>query len=210
MPVETGISRIAIIGLGLIGGSLGLALKQARGAELELVGYARRPETRDKAFQRRAVDRVENSLTAAVEQTDLIILATPIMATREVLQQLGNCLSTACIVTDTASTKARVMEWAKEYLPPVVSFVGGHPMAGKELSGIEAAEAALFSRCTYCLTPEETTPPEAIEAVAGLARQVGATPLVIDASEHDNLVAGISHLPFLLSPSQKGFSKGKF
>lgn len=192
------IGRITLIGLGLIGGSLGLALKRTRGAEVELVGYARRPETRDRAYQLGAVDRAENSLPAAVKEADLVILATPLSAIKEILGQLRDCLSPACIVTDTASTKAMVMKWVEECLPGA-NFIGGHPMAGKEISGIEAAEANLFDHCTYCLTPGRATSPEAVETLAELVRQVGAMPLFIDALEHDKLVAGISHLPFLLS-----------
>jgi len=191
------VTRIAIIGLGLIGGSMGLALKKV--ADLELVGFARRPEVASKALSIGAVDRAEGNLLSAVKEANLVIIATPVVAIKEILAQIGERLSQGCIVTDTASTKAQVMGWAEEFLPSSVSFIGGHPMAGKEASGIEAADAALFAGCTYCLVPGRGATTEAINVVEGLVRQIGAKPIFLDASEHDSLVAAISHLPLLLS-----------
>ena len=189
--------RIAIIGLGLIGGSMGLALKKV--ADLELVGFARRPEVASKALSIGAVDRAEANLLSAVEEANLVIIATPVVAIKEILAQIGERLSQGCIVTDTASTKAQVMGWAEEFLPSSVSFIGGHPMAGKEASGIEAADADLFAGCTYCLVPGRRATAEAINVVEGLVGQIGAKPIFLDAPEHDSLVAAISHLPLLLS-----------
>ncbi|TET40313.1 MAG: prephenate dehydrogenase/arogenate dehydrogenase family protein [Dehalococcoidia bacterium] len=190
-------TRIAIIGLGLIGGSMGLALKKV--ADLELVGFARRPEVASKALSIGAVDRAEGNLLSAVKEANLVIIATPVVAIKEILAQIGERLSQGCIVTDTASTKAQVMGWAEEFLPSSVSFIGGHPMAGKEASGIEAADAALFAGCTYCLVPGRGATTEAINVVEGLVRQIGAKPIFLNAPEHDSLVAAISHLPLLLS-----------
>lgn len=189
--------RIAIIGLGLIGGSMGLALKKV--ADLELVGFARRPEVASKALSIGAVDRAEANLLSAVEEANLVIIATPVVAIKEILAQIGERLPQGCIVTDTASTKAQVMGWAEEFLPSSVSFIGGHPMAGKEASGIEAADSALFAGCTYCLVPGRRATAEAINVVEGLVGEIGAKPIFLDASEHDSLVAAISHLPLLLS-----------
>jgi len=191
------VTRIAIIGLGLIGGSMGLALKKV--ADLELVGFARRPEVASKALSIGAVDRAEGNLLSAVKEANLVIIATPVVAIKEILAQIGERLSQGCIVTDTASTKAQVMGWAEEFLPSSVSFIGGHPMAGKEASGIEAADAALFAGCTYCLVPGRGATTEAINVVEGLVRQIGAKPIFLNAPEHDSLVAAISHLPLLLS-----------
>ena len=190
--------RIAIIGLGLIGGSIGLALRRA-GAGLEVVGFARRPEVASRALELGAVDRTEGSLISAVKGADVVLMATPAMAMKEILAEIGGSLREGSIVTDTASTKDKVMVWAEETLPPSVSFIGGHPMAGKETSGIEAADGDLFQGCTYCLIAGSGAAKEARDTVAGLVRQIGANPLFIDASEHDSLVAGISHLPLLIS-----------
>lgn len=191
-------SRIAIIGLGLIGGSMGLALRRAKG-DLEIVGFARRPEVASKAIELGAVDHTEGSLISAVKGVDLVLLATPAMAMKGIMAEIGGSLNDGCIVTDTASTKARVMGWAEESLPPSVSFIGGHPMAGKETSGIETADADLFTGCTYCLIPGQSATKEAIDTVEDLVKQIGAKPLFIDASEHDSLVAATSHLPIIIS-----------
>jgi len=190
---------VAIIGLGLIGGSMGLALKGAGSEGAELVGYARRRETADRARQLGAIDRVEDSLAFAVGQADLVILATPTMSIKEILSQIGPHLPAGCVVTDVASTKVQVMQWAEESLPHSVSFVGGHPMAGKELSGIEVADAGLFKGCTYCVVPGRSASEAAVQTVVDLAHKVGARHVLLNAADHDQFVAGISHLPLILA-----------
>lgn len=191
--------RIAIIGLGLIGGSIGLALKKAELEDTELMGYVRSSETANKAIKLGVVDKIEKDLASAVDRADIVILATPVMAMKEILEQVGPRLNPGCTVTDTASTKVKVMEWAEEYLPPKINFVGGHPMAGKEISGIEAAEATLFKDSIYCLVPGRGAPHAATQAIADLVNVMGARHLLITAPDHDNFVAGISHLPLILS-----------
>jgi prephenate dehydrogenase len=191
--------HIAIIGLGLIGGSIGLALKRSGLENAELTGYARSPEVAGKALKLRAVDKIGESLTSTVGKADIVILATPTMAIKEILEQLGPHLISGCTVTDTASTKAKVMEWAGQYLPSRVNFVGGHPMAGKESAGIDVAEANLFQGRTYCLIPGRNSSPASIQLMVELVEKMGANPLFITAPEHDNFVAGISHLPLILS-----------
>ena len=191
--------RVAIIGLGLIGGSIGLALKQLAKPGWEIAGYVRRPEVAATALNSGVVDKVETGLAETVKEAELVIIATPVLTIKEILSQIADCLSPGCVVTDTASTKLQVMEWAEEILPPTVDFIGGHPMAGKETYGIQAAEAQLFQGCMYCLTPAGRASPPSIDKVTDMVKKLGATPVLIDAREHDNLVAGISHLPLLLS-----------
>ena len=191
--------RIAIVGLGLIGGSLGLALKRVPKLDVEIVGFSRRAETMALARERGAIDRAAADLVAAVQGSDLVVIATPVMTVRLVLERIAGHLQPGSVVTDAGSTKVKVMEWAAKYLPPGVSFIGGHPMAGKETSGIAQADAELFRDCVYCLTPGSGATPEAIARVEGLVKSVGARPLFIDAAHHDELVAGVSHLPMLLS-----------
>jgi prephenate dehydrogenase len=190
--------RVAIIGLGLIGGSLGLALRKAD-VGMELVGFARRPEVATRALDVGAVTCTEASLTSVVENADVVFIATPAVVVRELLVEIGNHLGDGVIVSDTASTKATVMSWADEILPPSASSIGGHPMAGMEASGIDAADGELFNGCTYCLVPGRNATREAIDKLEELVRHIGATPLFIAAEEHDNLVAGISHLPLVIS-----------
>jgi len=190
---------ITIIGLGLIGGSIGLALRQRREPGWEIVGCSRRQETIANALSSGAIEQGEINLKNAVKQADFVIIATPVMTVKEIFSKVALHLPTGCIVTDTASTKAEVMKWAEEMLPPTVDFIGGHPMAGRETYGIQAAQAELFRGCTYCLTPAEKAAPKSINAVTSMVKKLGAIPFFVDAQEHDNLVAGISHLPMLLS-----------
>lgn len=191
--------QVAIIGLGLIGGSIGIALKQKAVPGWEVVGYARRQEIAAAALSLGAIDRVETNIKDAVEAAELVIIATPVLTIKDIFSQIVDYLPHGCIVTDTTSTKSQVMEWARKLLPSTVYFIGGHPMAGKESYGIQAAEGRLFQRCVYCLSPAENTPPEALDKVTDMVRKLGATPVLIDAQEHDELVAGVSHLPLLLS-----------
>jgi prephenate dehydrogenase len=191
--------QVAIIGLGLIGGSIGLALKQQRALPYEVVGYVRRQQVAVAALEMGAIDRAESSFEAALKDADIVIICTPILTIRQIMFDIARHLNKGCIVTDTASTKFQIMQWAQEILPPSITFIGGHPMAGKELHGIEAAEATLFQGCTYCLTAERESPSESLNKVIEMVKVMGAVPFSIDAQEHDDLVAGISHLPLLLS-----------
>jgi len=190
---------VTIIGLGLIGGSIGLALRQGKRSSWEVVAHTRRIDTVAKASAIGAIDRAETNLKDAVSQAELIIIATPVLTVKEIFTEIAPHLPSRCIVTDTGSTKAQVMKWADEMLPPTVNFIGGHPMAGRESYGIQAAQADLFRGCTYCLTPSERASPESIDTVIRMTKKLGATPIFVDAQEHDYLVAGISHLPILLS-----------
>ncbi len=191
--------RVAIIGLGLIGGSIGLGLKKADKSDCEVVGYVRRPEAASLAVNMDMVDRVETSLEDTVKKAEMVIVATPVLVIKEILSQISGSLPHGCIVTDTASTKVQVMKWAEDLLPPTVDFVGGHPMAGKETYGMKAAEADLFQGSVYCLTPAKKASSQVVDKVVNMVKKLGAVPFFIDAQEHDELVAGISHLPFLLS-----------
>jgi prephenate dehydrogenase len=185
--------------LGLIGGSIGLALRRAKKSSWQVVGHSRRKDTVAKALAIGAIDRAETNLKAAVRRAELVIIATPVLTVKELFPKIAPHLTAGCIVTDTGSTKVQVMEWAREMLPPRVNFIGGHPMAGRETYGIQAAEADLFRKRTYCLTPSEKASPESIDTVIRMTRKLGAMPFLIDPEEHDDLVAGISHLPILLS-----------
>jgi prephenate dehydrogenase len=150
------------------------------------------------------VDRLAGSAEHAVEGADLVILATPVRTVTPLLAAIAPHLAPGAVVTDTASSKALVLEWAARWLPATAEFVGGHPMAGREMQGIEGAQADLFEGCTYCLVTSASASPRAIERVAWLADAVGGHPLNVSAVEHDRAVAGISHLPLLLSAALVG------
>ena len=192
-------ARIAIIGLGLIGGSLGLALKQSRLRDAEIAGFARSRETREKARKMGAIDVAATDAAHAVRDASVVIIATPIAAIPDTMERIAPALSQNCVVTDAASTKHEVMRWAAELLPPQVDFVGGHPMAGKEQSGIDVAEATLFQGKPYGIVPSVHAKESAVNTIVGLTELIGATPVFMDAEEHDSYVAAVSHLPLVLS-----------
>src|SRR5712691_4207870 len=179
--------RVAIIGLGLIGGSLGLALCKARAAE-QVAGYDLGKGVSDRARKIGAIDQPYAALADAVRGADLVILATPVGPMRVLLQNIAPSLTPGAVVTDVASTKAQVISWAEEFLPSSVSFVGGHPMAGKELQGVEAADATLFQNRIYCLTPTPRTRPAAINKVSMLVETLGARVRFLEPAEHDGQV----------------------
>jgi len=191
--------RITIIGTGLIGGSLGLALRASGLKALEVVGHDNDRDAATSAAKMGAIDRAEHNLPRAVEGAGMVIIAVPLLGVREVMQQIAPHLAEGAVVTDTSSTKAHVMQWAQESLPAHVSFVGGHPMAGKETPGIDHAEVTLFRDRAYCVCPAVDASDSAVKSVMGLARVVGAEPLFIDAEEHDTYAAAVSHLPLMVS-----------
>lgn len=169
-----------------MGSSLALALKDAR-PDVVVVGSDRDAMTVRKALDRGIVTSVSADL-AVVEIAELVVLAVPILALREVFADLRG-LASGKVVTDLASTKGVVMEWASA---SGIDLVGGHPLCGKEAAGIDAADASLFKGAPWVLTRADA-------AVTGLVESVGAHPLVMDAETHDRLVAGVSHAAFLLS-----------
>jgi len=197
--------RVTIVGLGLIGGSVGLGLKrwaEANRADgkpaLDVTGFDTDLEQQQYAQKLKAVDHAAWDLSRAVADADLVVLATPVAAMRETLEAIAPRLKAGATVTDTGSTKADVLRWADELLPRTVAFVGGHPMAGKTQS-IEGADADLFKGATWCVAPSVRADDEAVRTVLGLVAALGAEPFFVDPIEHDAFVAGVSHLPFVLS-----------
>src|SRR5438876_3156299 len=189
-------NRVAIVGLGLIGGSIGLALHKAKAAQ-QVVGYDLGKGISNQARKIGAIDEPYSTLADAVRGAELIILATPVGAMRSLLQDIATTATPGAVVTDVASTKAQIISWAEEFLPTSVAFVGGHPMTGKELSGVESADANLFQCRIYCLTPTARTRPVAINKVTALIEALGARVRFLEPAEHDGQVAGVSHLPFV-------------
>jgi prephenate dehydrogenase len=197
-------AKVAIVGTGLIGTSLALALRQSHLKNLEVVGTDYDHAARGGAHKRGAFNKVENRLSSAVRDADIVIMAIPVMGMRDLLETLGPNLEDGCVVTDVGSSKKMVLEWADEFLPKGVDFVGGHPMAGKEASGPEAADAALFRDRAYCIVPSPRARQAAVSEITTLAEAVGARPFFIGVDEHDSFVAAASHLPFLLSVALVG------
>ena len=187
---------IAIVGLGLMGGSLGLALREG-GIGRAITGYDALPGRAERAHALGAITAAAESPAAAVAGADLVVLAAPVLALRELLRAIAPHLAPRAVITDLGSAKAAVVRWARETLPDPSRFVAGHPMAGKERSGIEAADAGLFAGAVWCLTPDEKTAPDALARLRALVAALGAHPLVLDPAAHDEAVAGASHLPLL-------------
>ena len=187
--------RITIIGLGLIGGSLGLAL---RDPSLEIVGWDTSRNSVSRALKMGAIDADGKTLAASVESSDLVIIATPLLAFPDVMKEIAPALPPHATVTDTGSTKGAVMDWAATHLPGI-NFVGGHPMAGKEVPGVENAEADLFKGATYCVCPSPSASRAAVDAVMSIVEKVGAVAYFPEPREHDAMVAATSHLPLILS-----------
>jgi prephenate dehydrogenase len=196
--------RVTIVGLGLIGASIGLGLQKwatedgSRSSVLEITGFDVSLEHQNYAKRHKAVDRTEWNLGDAVARSEVIIVATPVKAIREVFEVISDRAPQDAIVTDTGSTKSQVMTWADEMLPRSMSFIGGHPMAGKAVS-IEGAEAGLFKGATWCVSPSVHASDEAVQTVLGIVSALEAEPRFIDPHEHDGFVGAVSHLPFMLS-----------
>ncbi len=191
---------VLIVGLGLIGGSLALALRRAgfRG-RIAAVG---REATIAEGRRRGAIDDGfgYDELPRAAESADLIVLATPIRTIIEEIAVLGGAkLRPGAIVTDAGSTKREVLAAAARSLPEGVRFIGGHPMAGSEARGIGAADPFLFQNAYYVLTPAAGTPAQDVERLSDLVSRTGAHVVVLSAEDHDRIAAAISHLPQLLA-----------
>jgi prephenate dehydrogenase len=196
--------KVAIVGLGLIGSSIGLGLRKwaaqegGRAPKVRVVGFDIDIQQQQQAKRMNAIDDTSWDLPSVVRDAELVVVATPVGAVREVFATVGDHLAHGSVVTDTCSTKAQVMAWARQTLPTTTSFIGGHPLAGKTQS-TEAADAALFRSATWCLAPATNAPEPAIQTVLGLVAALGAEPQFIDPAEHDGFVGGVSHLPFALS-----------
>jgi prephenate dehydrogenase len=191
-------ARITIVGLGLIGTSLGLALQKVK-TNFEIVGHDRELGTAREAARLGAVDKTEWNLINAVEGADLIFLAIPVAGIRDTFRAIADDLKPGALVTDTASTKEQVMVWAAELLPDHVNFVGGNPIVKHIGHGQEDASADLFRGSAYCLVPSTKADEESVRVLVQLISSLGAEPYFVDAAEHDGLMAGIAHLPFILS-----------
>ena len=188
-------SKIVIVGLGLMGGSLALALK---GKCAALYGIDADRATLGLALSRRIVDQAESDPARLLPQADLVILATPIHAILNFIRKLPAFIETPCIVLDLGSTKGEITQ-GMSTLPDNFDPVGGHPICGKEKLGLEHAEASLFQQAPFVISPLKRTTQRAKSAVQQIITAVGAKSIEMDASEHDRILAATSHLPYLLS-----------
>ena len=192
-------TTVTIVGLGLMGGSLGLALKE-NGVCRKVVGLVRRPEAVTQAIELGVVDEATLNPAVALGQADIVVFSTPI---RTVIRQLGeyaDFYKSDAIITDMGSTKHEIT-LAMDALPAGLQPVGSHPMCGKETAGMAAAEVNLYRGAPWVITPLERSDPAANQTIEALAKAIGAKPLTLDAGRHDKLVATISHLPLTMATS---------
>jgi prephenate dehydrogenase len=188
-------SRIAIVGLGLMGGSLALGL---RGKCMVLYGIDPHPATLELARAQHIVDEADRDPATLLPKADLVILAAPVPSILQLITQLPSYTPNPCIVMDLGSTKRLVVE-AMAQLPERFDPIGGHPICGKEKLSLANAERTLYYAAPFLLTPLQRTSPRALSAAHQMIEALGAKARILDASEHDRILASTSHLPFLLS-----------
>jgi len=190
--------KVCIVGLGLIGGSIGLAIKRSNISN-QITGYARSNSTLERAIDLGLVDSVRDNLKDAVNNSDLVILATPLSTFRELVEEMSPFLKKGCIITDTGSAKLTVIEDLKDILPNGVEFVPGHPIAGTEESGPDAGFAELFDNRWCILTPTEDNSSNAVDLVKGFWESIGSKVEIMDPMHHDKVLAITSHIPHLIA-----------
>ena len=190
--------RVCIVGLGLIGGSVGLAMKRSNISN-QITGYARSNSTLERAIELGLVDKVEDNLKDAVNDCDLVILATPLSAFKKLVEEMSPFLKKNCIITDTGSAKLSVIEDLSGILPSNVEFVPGHPIAGTEESGPDAGFAELFDNRWCILTPTDDNSSHAVDLVREFWESIGSKVEIMDPLHHDKVLAITSHIPHLIA-----------
>jgi prephenate dehydrogenase len=192
-------TKITIIGCGLIGGSIALALRRRRPEwSIACLDLADRLPALQEAAIAGHVGTLDE-LPKVLPESSIILLATPVQSILEMVKRIGPHLQKGAIVSDVGSTKMQIMAEAHALMPPGTHFIGGHPMAGSERSGVEAADPLLFSDRVYVLCPYPDTPPEALLSLMDLVESLMARPITIDPEEHDRIMAMVSHLPQLIA-----------
>ncbi len=188
--------KICIVGVGLIGGSLALALKKAKISKT-IVGVGHRNSSLEKAIKIGAIDKGFLEFAKGIKGSDLVVLAAPVVTILKYLEKDFSSLNKGTVITDTGSTKKEIVDKAESFLPPSLYFVGGHPIAGSEMGGVEAATCDLFQKKTVILTRTGKTKEKALSLIKKLWESVGAKPRILYPEEHDRIIAAYSHLPHL-------------
>jgi prephenate dehydrogenase len=193
------LKSVAVIGTGLIGGSLALALRRA-GAVTTIIGYDRDGQSLERALSLGVIDTAADSASEAAKGAELVVVAVPVRSIGPVLHDVALALDRGAVVTDAGSTKVEVVRQAEAELRDLYPrFVPGHPIAGREASGVESAAADLFRSARVVLTPDARTDRDAIELVSGCWEAAGARTATMPAETHDRIFAAVSHLPHILS-----------
>lgn len=191
--------NLAIIGVGLIGGSLALALKESNFVK-EVIGFGRNQQNLDLALELGVIDAHTKSITEAVHGADIIVIATPVQSVANVLVEIAPIVSSQAVITDVGSVKGSVITDIENKLGKLpANFIPGHPIAGTEKSGAGAAFATLYHNHKVILTPLADNDPVAVNKVSEMWQQAGAEVVKMDVAEHDRILAATSHLPHLLA-----------
>jgi prephenate dehydrogenase len=190
-------TQITIVGLGLMGGSLAAALRTMNVCR-KVVGVARRQTTLVNARALRFIDEGTTRLDEGVAEADLVVLATPVRDILNKLESIGPMVKPGCVVMDVGSTKSAICA-AMDRMPDHVQPIGGHPMCGKESSGLTMAEPDLYQDRVFVLAPLERTAPEALQLAREMVAGIGARELILEPERHDHIVAAISHLPYMMA-----------
>jgi prephenate dehydrogenase len=190
--------EVVIIGVGLIGGSFALSLRKT-GFQGRITGVGRREENLVKAKERGIVDRYFTVPAEGVKDGDLIFLSTPIGQFPGIVKEIREHLKKGAIITDAGSVKAKVIKELEPLIPEGVNFVGGHPIAGKECSGADAASSDLFRKATCIITPSPNTQEKALERVVDLWNSFGTKTVIMDPNRHDTIFSAVSHMPHVIS-----------
>lgn len=191
-------TNIAIIGVGLIGGSFALSLKR-HGFSGRITGIGRREENLIRAKELGIIDRYTTALPEGIEVADLILLATPVGQFEEIIKTIRGKIKKGAIVTDVGSVKAEVVRRLEPLMPEGVNFVGAHPIAGRECSGLDAATASLFENTRCIITPTSSTDRETLNRICNLWKRLGSETLLMSPEEHDMIFAAVSHLPHVIA-----------
>jgi len=188
--------KITVIGLGLLGGSVGLAVSQSL-IGVKTAGFSHRASTRAKARRLKVVDEVFDDIKASVKNADLVILATPICNFEETFRQIADVLAPGCIVTDVGSTKLMPHHWADKCLPKNVHYIGSHPIAGSEQRGVEFCRDDLFYKALCILTTAKNTDKHSLRIVKDFWSALGCFVKIMTPARHDRIFANVSHLPHI-------------
>lgn len=193
------INRLVIIGVGLIGGSFAKAVRKSLPVS-EVVGFGRNPKNLQRATDLGLIDSWTTALCEAVSEADIVMVATPVGVMPTLFDSLKHCLSPRCIVTDAGSVKKSVVEAAhSSFRESSIRFVPGHPIAGRERSGAEAATESLFYGHKVILTPTRDTDNDALDRIRAIWLAIGATVMCMSPEQHDRLLSLTSHLPHMIA-----------
>lgn len=195
---STSFRKVTIVGVGLMGGSMGMAIRKHRQAK-EVVGLSPKEASLEQAIKLQAIDVGQTDVAKAIQNADLVILATPVESIIKLLPTINKHLKRGAIITDLGSTKAEIIEAAKKLLSFPQFFIGSHPMVGSEKQGVENASADLFEGATCMMTPTKDTHPHAVKRIHQLWTKLGAKVKQLDPDIHDEVLAYVSHLPHMLS-----------